>query len=317
MSCYLGIDTSNYTTSAALYDTEKGIRQLKKLLPVREGECGLRQSDTVFHHTRQLPELLEELLRGGKNEISAIGVSSRPRDAEGSYMPCFTVGHGTARSLAAFCGIPLYTFSHQSGHIAAAVYSAGCPELFDDRFIAFHVSGGTTEAVLVVPKGNGEFETHIAARTLDLNAGQLIDRIGVMMGLPFPCGARLEELAKNNENKITPRATLKGSDCCLSGIENICRRAYESGASKEETAALCLACVEKTLSGMCRSLLEGHGSLPVLFAGGVMSDRIIRTALERKFDARFAAPEFSADNAAGIAWLCGRAHNIDYAPVRV
>lgn len=309
MSYYLGIDTSNYTTSAALYTDEGGILQQKKLLPVKSGACGLRQSDAVFHHVQQLPTIMEQLLEGFVGEIAAIGVSSRPRDVEGSYMPCFTVGLGTARVLAKTLRVPFYTFSHQSGHIAAALYSAGCTELLKQPFFAFHVSGGTTEAVLVQPDAQTIFQTTLAAGTLDLHAGQLVDRVGVMLGLDFPCGRELEKLAAENREKLPRiRATLKGSDCCLSGIENNCRRFYEGGASKEATAALCLQSIETTLEAMCRSLLKQYGELPVVFAGGVMSNQLIREQLSRKFHAFFAEPAFSADNAAGTAYLCYLKH---------
>ncbi len=308
MAAFLGIDTSNYTTSASLYLSDRGIVQKKRLLPVRHGECGLRQSDAVFHHTKQLPEIISELMSEYRGQIDAIGVSDRPRDAEGSYMPCFLVGAGTASSLSSVLNVPLYTFSHQSGHIAAAVYSAGCPELLRQPFLAFHVSGGTTEAVLVTPDAEKIFKTEIVAKTLDLNAGQLIDRVGVMMGLSFPCGKELEALAARCEIYPKTKATLKGADCCLSGIENVCRKAFETGASKEETALLCLSYVEATLSGMCQKLLSQFGDLPIVFAGGVMSDRIIRERLQKRFSAFFAEPAFSADNAAGIAYLCSQKH---------
>ena len=304
MPCFLGIDTSNYTTSAALYDTVSGIVQRKKLLPVKSGECGLRQSDAVFHHTQQLPQIIEELLSEFNGSIDAIGVSSKPRDVEGSYMPCFTVGLSAARCLAAAMKLPLYTFSHQCGHIAAAAYSAGNTGLLNERFLAFHVSGGTTEAVLAEPDPEMILRTEIAAKTLDLNAGQLIDRVGVMLGMDFPCGKELEKAAAGAKVFPKGRATIKGCDCCLSGIENLCRMAYESGASKEDVAALCLACVEKTLCSMRDALLEKYGSIPVLFAGGVMSDRLIREKLSKGCSAYFAEPEFSADNAAGTAYLC-------------
>lgn len=308
MSYYLGIDTSNYTTSAALYSQDKGIVHKKKLLPVKSGECGLRQSDAVFHHVRQLPEIIEELLDGFDGEIKAIGVSSRPRDIAGSYMPCFTVGHNTGRILAKALNVPLYTFSHQNGHISAALYSSGHTELSEKKFLAFHVSGGTTEAVIVEPDKDNIFNVKLAAKTLDLNAGQLIDRTGVMLGLDFPCGKELEQLAKRNTVKIKAKATLKGLDCCLSGIENICRKAYERGASKEETAAICLKYVEKTLSAMCRELMKEYGEIPVIFAGGVMSNAIIKDSLRQQFKAYFAEPEFSADNAGGTAFLCYLKH---------
>ena len=311
MSFYLGIDTSNYTTSAAIYDSESGkMLRCKKLLPVRQGECGLRQSDAVFHHVQQLPQMISEITRDFSGEICAIGVSSVPRDAEGSYMPCFTVGTAAAEILSSVMRIPLYKFSHQSGHIAAALYSSKKTELIEKRFLAFHVSGGTTEGVIVTPDKDRIFTAELAARTLDLNAGQLIDRIGVMLGLSFPCGAALEQLAVRNERKLKVRPTLKGADCCLSGIENTCRREYESGESAEYIAALCLEYVEKTVEGMCRALHEQRGMMQVLFAGGVMSDRLIRNKLEKEFEAYFAEPEFSADNACGTAFLCFLKHKM-------
>lgn len=311
MSYYLGIDTSNYTTSAALYDSETAtVIHKKKLLPVKQGECGLRQSDAVFHHVQQLPQMIEELFREFDGEITAVGVSSKPRDAEGSYMPCFTVGYGTAKSLASILKVPLYSFSHQNNHIAAALYSSKHTELVGEKFLAFHVSGGTTEAVIVQPDQDTVFQVELVAETLDLNAGQLIDRVGVMLGLGFPCGRELEQLALRSTAKIKARATLKGTDCCLSGIENICRKAYESGMSKEDVSAMCLQYVEKTVSGMCEKLLEQYGQMPIIFAGGVMSDKIIKDSLSEKFKAYFAEPEFSADNAAGTAFLCYLKHKV-------
>lgn len=309
MPYYLGIDTSNYTTSAALYSDQNCMIHRKKLLPVKPGECGLRQSDAVFHHVQQLPGVIDELLSDSEYEITAIGVSSVPRNVENSYMPCFTVGLSVARILAKSLNVPLYTFSHQSGHIAAAVFSAGCTELLRKKFLAFHVSGGTTEAVIVEPHSERIIKETLAAKTLDLNAGQLIDRVGVMLGLSFPCGIELEKLALKNKFDVPKvRATLKGSDCCLSGIENICRKTYENGASKEETAALCLEYIEKTLEEMCASLLKKYGNIPVVFAGGVMSDVIIKEQLLKKFNAYFAQPEFSSDNAVGTALLCSIMH---------
>ncbi len=312
MPYYLGIDTSNYTTSASIYDSESGEMLMhKKLLPVKNGECGLRQSDAVFHHVRQLPQVIAELFDGFESDIAAVGVSSRPRDIEGSYMPCFSVGLSTAEMISKINRIPLYTFSHQSGHIAAALYSSKMTELINKCFLAFHVSGGTTEAVIVEPDEEHIFHTEIAAKTLDLNAGQLIDRVGVMLGFDFPCGKELEELSVTNTEKLNVKPTLKGADCCLSGVENICRKAYESGRTKEYTAALCLKYAEKTIDKMCGVLWETYGSLPVVFAGGVMSNQIIKKNLTEKYHAYFAEPAYSADNASGTAFLCSIRHQAE------
>ncbi len=309
MSAFLGIDTSNYTTSAAIYDTDSGIIHSKKLLPVKKGECGLRQNDAVFHHIQQLPEVVENICSRYNGKIDAIGVSSKPRDAEGSYMPCFTVGLNTARILSDMMKIPLYTFSHQNGHIAAALFSAGRTDLLHQRFLAFHVSGGTTEAVLVSPNKEKVFSVELMAKTLDLNAGQVIDRIGVMLGLQFPCGGELEKLALKNTEPIAAKATIKGFDCCLSGVENICQKMYEDGGSKEKVSAACLLYVQKALDEMCQKLLETTGDIPVIFSGGVMSNCIIRKNFSAKYTAYFAQPEFSSDNAAGISFLCSIQHS--------
>lgn len=304
MSLFLGIDTSNYTTSAAVYNSQSGeMLERKQLLPVKEGQLGLRQSDAVFHHTQQLHTLIEDIAEEiDLSAVSAIGVSTRPRPVDGSYMPCFTVGENTARIISSVIKKPLLTFSHQEGHIAAALFSSGRDDLFNEQFLAFHVSGGTTEAVLA--KGSvSSFEVEEVAKTLDLNAGQAVDRVGLMLGLKFPCGAELERLALKNTQAFKVRPTLKGADCCLSGLENQCRKMLSNGESREKIAAFCLAYIESTIEKMTDVLLQKHGCLPVLYAGGVMSDSIIRDALESRFNAVFAKPEYSSDNAAGIAYL--------------
>lgn len=300
-SDFLGIDTSNYTTSAAVYQNGE-IEQCKQLLPVKSGQLGLRQSDAVFHHVQQLPVMLEPLLQNYLN-IKAVGVSDKPRDIAGSYMPCFTVGYGTAKAVSQAMHVPLYTFSHQAGHIAAALYSAGKLELLNEKFIAFHVSGGTTEAVLVTPNKDTVLSAQIIASSLDLKGGQAVDRVGAMLGLPFPAGKELEKLALACEKKFSIKPSLKGADCSLSGIENHCKKMLDDGYPKEEIASFCLQSILAALDAMCGLLLNQYGKLPVVFAGGVMSNSIIRNALTNKYGAWFAAPEFSADNAAGVAVL--------------
>lgn len=303
----LGIDTSNYTTSVALIDENEKIIQRKKLLPVKEGEIGLRQSDAVFHHTAQLHALYTDLIKEvNPSDITAVGASTKPRPVEGSYMPCFSVGANTAKIISSSLNVPLYEFSHQEGHIAAAVYSSKEQKLFNENFIAFHVSGGTTEAVLAKPESFG-FKLEIIARTLDLNAGQAIDRVGVMLGLRFPCGKELEKLALSYEGDLkVKKPTLKGENCCLSGIENICRDLYKNNSSKEYISAYCLKYIENTLAEMTERLINKYGKLPLLYAGGVMSNSIIKDSFKEKYKAYFAEPEFSSDNAAGIAYLTYR-----------
>ena len=303
MSVYLGIDTSNYTTSVCLYDSASGeVISKRKLLPVRQGELGLRQSDAVFHHVQQLPGLFKEAFAERVGEIKAVGVSSRPRAVEGSYMPCFTVGTAAADIISSVTGAPVYTFSHQQGHIAAALCSIGRLDLLDKPHIAFHVSGGTTEALLV-NGGDGFLSTELIARTLDLNAGQLIDRVGVMLGLRFPCGKELERLALRCDESIKVRATLKGCDCCLSGGENMAQKLRLEGRSDEYIARFAIEYIYAAVKGMSDRIREEHGDLPFVYAGGVMSDSVIRDRLTAESECLFSKPEYSSDNAAGIAVL--------------
>ena len=310
MSLYLGIDTSNYTTSVALYDSiEKKVIQKRLLLPVKEGERGIRQADAVFHHTQQLRELLPPLL-DGTDKVSAVAVSTTPRRAEGSYMPCFTVGQTAASAVASALSVPLYEVSHQEGHIAAALYGAGRTDLFGHDFFAFHVSGGTTESLRVSTDGKNPVFATLIGSSSDLKAGQAIDRIGVMLGLKFPCGPQLEELARTSgkTRKDFPelKVSMNGADCSLSGIENKCKDMSERGEAPYDIAMFCLCSIEKALEGMIKALPDEK--LPIVFSGGVMSDLLIRDQLEHfcKSSGRepvFTKPEFSSDNAAGVAIL--------------
>lgn len=300
----LGIDTSNYTTSACLYDSESGVmHQQKLLLPVKEGEKGLRQSDAVFHHTSRLHPLVTKLFEKVGGEIDAVGVSEKPRDAQGSYMPCFLVGVNAANCIGAAMRKPVYGFSHQAGHIAAALYSSGRTELINQKFIAFHVSGGTSEMLLVTPSSERGFDIKIIGETDDLNCGQAVDRAGVMMGLSFPCGKELEALALKSEKTFNPKVCVKGGNCSLSGLENQCKKMLGSGESKEDVARYCIDFIAKTVEKMTEFAVSEYGGLPLVYAGGVMSNAIIKKRIQEKFNASFAAPEFSCDNAAGIAYL--------------
>lgn len=301
MSIYLGIDTSNYTTSVSLYDsvTGKAISK-RKLLPVKTGELGIRQNDAVFHHTQQLPQLIDELFTENV-KIDAVGVSSTPRSVENSYMPCFTVGTSLAKSIGKILNIPVYENSHQQGHIVSALYSIDRLDLISKPHIAFHVSGGTTEAILV--NTDGFMSTKIIGGTSDLNAGQLVDRVGVMLGLSFPCGKELEKLALNCNDEIKIKPSINKYQCSLSGFENKAKALYEQNISKEYIAKFTLKAVENSLAGILQNILLEYGNLPVVFAGGVMSNSIIRESMIKRFDCMFSLPEYSTDNAVGVAVL--------------
>lgn len=304
MAKFLGIDTSNYTTSIAVYDQMDGIVGFeRKILQVKNGEVGLRQSDAVFQHVQNLPLLFQTVEELYIKDISGIGVSSVPRDEVGSYMPCFTVGTSFAKSLGSCLSVPVYSFSHQSGHIAAAAYSAGRTDLLQQAFIAFHVSGGTTEVVLVQPDKKNIFQVELIASSLDLKAGQAIDRVGNMLNLSFPAGKHIEELANKSVTKFKCKPFMRDGCPSLSGLENKCAQMIAKNESPENVARYCLDFITAALIHMAGTCVSKHPSLPILFSGGVMSDLIIREEISRRFNAVFSDPFYSSDNAAGIAYL--------------
>lgn len=313
----LGIDTSNYTTSLAWLDTEQGtVSQQKQLLPVPEGAAGLRQSDAVFHHVRQMPLLFRQLAdQIGKPLCpDVIGVSVSPRPQEGSYMPCFLAGVAAARMLSDSHGIPLYETSHQTGHILAALFSAGCLDWIDaDRkpFLAFHVSGGTTDCVLCIPDEETIIRIEPVSGSLDLKAGQAIDRIGLMLGLKFPCGPALEQLAEKSTTKAKMRVVLRDGCCSLSGLQNQCETKVRKGEAPEDIAKYALNSVASAIRMMTDAAAERTGASTVLYAGGVLSDRLIQDQLRRNdLQTAFAEPAFSCDNAAGTAVYAARREGI-------
>ncbi len=308
-TCFIGIDTSNYTTSLAACDGEGRVfANIRFPLPVAAGERGLRQSDAVFAHVKNLPLAMQQLsdaIRG--RQILAVGVSESPRRCAGSYMPCFLSGVAAAQSFAAPIGAPIYRFAHQEGHIMAALYSAGKTDLANREFLAFHVSGGTTEVLRVAPAETG-FSVSVIGGSLDLHAGQAIDRIGVMMGLKFPCGKEIEKLAATYTGKIpSARVSVKGTECHLSGLENLAAKLWKESNDAAFVSAFVLEFLAKTLEKMTEGADEGSPFLPVVYAGGVMSNAFLQARLGKRKEAYFAAPEFSADNAAGIALLCRKA----------
>ena len=300
----IGIDTSNYTTSIAFFDGTGGVN-CSKLLPVKLGELGLRQSDAVFAHIKSLPELSDRLFSDiqAKN-IGAVGVSTRPRAVEGSYMPCFLVGVSHAKLLADVIGVPLVEVSHQQGHIAASLWSAGRLDIMDGPHLAWHLSGGTTELLLVEPEGKNVTCTKLGGTT-DISAGQLIDRTGQLLGLSFPSGKQLDELSRQAELRDVFRVKCDGCSFSLSGVQNKVQQFQERHSNPQETAAFALRCVAGAVYRATEQALKQFPGLPVVFSGGVASNSMLRQVMQ-PLRPIFAQPQYSTDNAMGVAILAHR-----------
>ncbi len=300
----LAFDTSNYTTSVAAFDGAEG-HNISRLLDVAPGSLGLRQSDALFSHVKRLPELTDRLFSDiGAARIEAVGVSTRPRAVEGSYMPCFLAGHSQARVLGAALGVPVYEFSHQQGHIAASLWSSEHMELMDEPHLAWHLSGGTTELLYVTPEGVSVHAEKIGGTT-DISAGQLIDRTGQLLGLPFPAGKELDRLSREAVENASFRVKVSGTEFSLSGVQNKVQ-AYHDGRSAE-TAAYALRSLIGAIVAATKNALRTYPDCPVVFAGGVASNSMLREACAG-LPAIFCPPQYATDNALGTAVLTWRAH---------
>lgn len=305
MKTALAFDTSNYTTSVAWFSPEQQ-GQARRLLSVPAGTLGLRQQDALFQHIRRLPELAEELLTGSI-EIGCVGASTAPREAEDSYMPCFLAGAGQGRTVAKALGVPFYGWSHQQGHLAAAAWSAGHLELLDKPFLAWHLSGGTTELLAVEPVGRAVTARAIGGTT-DISAGQLIDRTGVLLGLDFPAGKALDALSLEAAGGCVPFAVrTDGYYFSLSGMENKVKALAEAGNKPQEIARFVLDTICSVLQRVTAAAQKEYPGLTVLCSGGVASNARLREGLTKSCQAVFSTPEYATDNAMGTAILTYRA----------
>ncbi len=312
MRCFLGIDTSCYTCSAAIVDeNEQLVAETRNMLDVPPGKRGLSQAEGVYQHIRKIPALVERLCTSLKPAglLAAVAVSTAPRDREDSYMPVFKVGEAVARSIAAASALPLFFVSHQVNHILAGRWSAAGPA--GPRFLAVHLSGGTTE-LHEVDCAQG-LKLRNLGGTMDLHAGQFVDRVGVALGLPFPAGSPLEKLALQCAGtSLSIPSRLKDNRVSFSGPETQAQRLIQAGNPQEEIALAVFLCIANSLEKLVLPVIKHTGLKDILIVGGVAGNSIIRARLCKRLmhpavGARlfFAEPVFSRDNAVGSAlWAC-------------
>lgn len=306
MKAVLGIDTSCYTTSAALVSLDGTLlASSRRLLTVAEGERGLQQSQGLFQHVKNLPDMIGNVMRDAPDaKVVAVCASTRPRPVEESYMPVFRAGESQARAAAAMLRVPFYAVSHQEGHVKAALVDS----MIDDRkpFLALHLSGGTTEVLLC-----NEGKLSLIGGSRDLHAGQLIDRTGVRMSTGFPAGPALEQLAKAGKSQSLIGVSVRGAFCNLAGAENKIEGWLCQGEmTHEQIAAEVFDFLSRSIERMIEAACEETGVSQALLAGGVASSTLLRKMLDERAQKRrlkcrlcYARPELSGDNAVGVALL--------------
>jgi N6-L-threonylcarbamoyladenine synthase len=309
----LGIDTSCYTTSIAAVDQElKLCHDGRTMLEVPSGGRGLRQSDAFFQHTRNMSRLLEQCLDSiDAGDIRGIAVSTRPRSKEGSYMPVFMAGYHTAKAVSLLLKVPVFEVSHQDSHIEAGIWSSGYA--FKNEFLAYHISGGTTELLHV--DCNNTMKIEEIGGSSDLKAGQFIDRAGVAMGLGFPCGRELDRLCCEYQAEgIAVPVSIDGSFMSFSGPEAHVQRFIKGRElSREETAEVgsgIFRCIAESIEKTAVNAKQRYDVRELLLVGGVASNTRIREYLTKSSELEkkgikpvFSDSRYSSDNAAGTAVL--------------
>ncbi|MFR1754605.1 MAG: DNA-binding protein [Oscillospiraceae bacterium] len=299
----LGFDTSNYTTSIAAFDGTSGENQ-SRLLPVKAGELGLRQADALFAHVKSLPDLAGGLFSHvDPQSVAAVGVSTRPRAVDGSYMPCFLAGVCLAKTVASLLRVPLVEVSHQQGHLAAALWSSGREALLDRPFLAWHLSGGTTELLYVSPRGGTWLAAGSAAPQTFLPVSSSTGRPAA--GLRLPGRARPGPAEPGGRAVEGFRVKCPELEFSLSGVENQVQQYFTRTGSREKTAAFALDSVCRAVYAATDHARRRHPGLPVVFSGGVASNAMLRRQME-PFDPVFCPPQYATDNAMGVAVLAWR-----------
>ena len=236
-----------------------------------EGAIGLRQSDALFQHTVRLHEKYQLCRRARCAPSASAPVPARWK---ARICPVFwqeRASRGAFAFRAAFLRYPI-----SRGHIAAAALSAGKLDLLDGEFLAWHLSGGTSELLYVKCGADGLPDCTCIGGTTDLAAGQLLDRAGNLLGLPFPSGGALDALALTAEPEkgFKPKVT----DCkfSLSGMQNQVENKFKT-AEPKEMARFALETVANAVIKATEQARE-HYHFPILCAGGVMASQVIRPA---------------------------------------
>lgn len=300
---HVGIDTSAYTTSIAIIDSDFNVlKNLKYMLKVENGKKGLRQQEAVFQHIMNLSRYIEEAFSDIDNSlIETISCSNKPRNLEDSYMPVFLVSELIAKTMGSMLNITPSYFSHQEGHLGVVVDHLDKMKI--EKFIGLHFSGGTSE-ILEIEMKNFKFDIKIIGGTLDISFGKFIDRIGVALGFDFPAGKYIEGLNASNQTILKQPISVKEGWFNLSGAETYLLNEIDRGVAKEEIACATEQIMEKTLLRALENIIEDKKQY-IIFTGGVASNTRLRRSLLAKYGEYVIIPEKSlcTDNAVGLAKL--------------
>ena len=309
----LGIETSCDETGVAIYDSEVGLLAdcLYSQVEIHAKYGGVIPELASRDHIRKTLPLIEEVIEKAgidTSEIEGVAYTAGP-----GLVGALLVGAAIGRTLGMAWDVPTIGVHHMEGHLLAPMLEPEPPEF---PFVALLVSGGHTQLVKV--GGIGRYE--LLGESLDDAAGEAFDKVGKMLGLPYPGGPHVAKLAQHGDptrfNFPRPMINRPGLDFSFSGLKTYVRNTItslrdESGELAEQDAADIARAFEEavvnTLSIKCRRALEETGYKKLIIAGGVSANLRLREVLEEamaKVDGRlfYAQLKYCTDNGAMIAY---------------
>ena len=308
----LGIETSCDETGIAVYDSDRGLLAdcLYSQVGIHASYGGVIPELASRDHIRKTLPLIKEAIKDASikaSELDGVAYTAGP-----GLVGALLVGAAIGRSLAMGWGVPAIGVHHMEGHLLAPMLEPNPPAF---PFVALLVSGGHTQ--LVRADGIGRYE--LLGESLDDAAGEAFDKVGKMLGLPYPGGPHVEKLAKYGKTGRyefpRPMTNRPGLDFSFSGLKTFVRNTIieqsKGGELDEQTrAAIARAfqeAVVATIAIKCRRALEQTGLRSLIIAGGVSANTLLREELEISLgkitgQLFYAQLKFCTDNGAMIAY---------------
>lgn len=318
----LGIESSCDETAVALYHPSKGLiaHTLYSQIATHAEYGGVVPELASRDHIRKLVPLIKTVLK--EAELTAKDIEGIAYTAGPGLMGSLLVGAATARSLAWTWQIPAIAVHHMEGHLLAPMLEDNPPAY---PFVALLISGGHT--MLIEVRAIGKYR--LLGESLDDAAGEAFDKTAKMLGLDYPGGPKLAELARSGQNRFKfprPMTDRPGLEFSFSGLKTFTMNAlHATEQTEQDKADIAFAfqqAIAETLSIKCKRALQQTQLNTLVVAGGVSANQEIRRQLQQMAakegaDIRFPRPEFCTDNGAMIAYagcqrlMAGQTQNLE------
>ncbi len=295
----LGVEGTAHTISIGIVEDIRGkCNVLSNIIKIyRPEKGGIHPREAANHHANYVADLIKESIeKSGINfkDIDIISFSKGP-----GLGPCLRTAATAARALSLSLDKPIIGVNHCVAHLEigrGTLYGCKDPVLL-------YTSGANTQ---VIAFAEGKYR--VFGETLDIGIGNCLDKFGRTLGLDFPCGPKIEELAKNGKQYLDLPYSIKGMDIAFSGLLTAAEQYYKNGKKVED---ICYSIQETTfaaLTEITERAMAHTDKYEVLLGGGVAANKRLQdmvSTMARERGAHFFAPskDLCIDNGAMIAWL--------------